>query len=209
MKYGFIAIEGNIGSGKTTLAGRLAVHYQAKSILEQFADNPFLPRFYEDKERYALPLELSFLTDRYHQLKEAFDGTAQEQQLVVADYTIIKTQLFARTNLNEDEFALFQRLTQIIKTNLPKPDLLIYLHAPVSKLQQQIRKRGRSYEQNITDDYLISIDQAYEHYLAQEDVKTLIVDTAVVDFNSDVYFDRLTAILASDDDFTEEGFSLK
>lgn len=196
MDYHFIAIEGNIGAGKTTLAHQLAAYYQAGLLLEQFTDNPFLPKFYKDKDRYAFPLELSFLAERYSQLKEELINR-NRQQPVIADYTITKSQLFARTNLGPDEYELFSRMAGIMKTTLPKPDLLIYLHAPVSTLQQRIRKRGRPYEQNIADAYLLEIEEAYRQYLDSEDLKALWIDAATADFNREDHFEQLTRQLAS------------
>ncbi|RYZ25724.1 MAG: deoxynucleoside kinase, partial [Sphingobacteriales bacterium] len=151
MKQHFIAMEGNIGAGKTTLAQKLSAHYGTRLILEEFADNPFLPLFYEDKERYAFPLELSFLSDRYNQLREILLSEKAPQQPIIADYTISKSQLFARNNLSAPEYELFLKMADIMKTTLPKPDLLIYLHAPIDRLQRQIQQRGRPYEQNISD----------------------------------------------------------
>jgi deoxyguanosine kinase len=190
MKYHFIAIEGNIGAGKTTLARQLAAHYQATLLLEQFADNPFLPLFYEHKAQYTLPLELSFLTDRYEQLKGAFKQHNPDQ-LLVADYTIFKSPLFAKNNLNEIEFALYQRIHNLIKTTLPKPDLILYLHTPIEKLQQQIRKRGRAYEQHISADYLEAIQAAYQQYFSQDAANLLWIDNAETDFNRPQDFNRL------------------
>jgi deoxyadenosine/deoxycytidine kinase len=209
MEYHFIAIEGNIGAGKTTLAHQLAAYYQARIILEQFADNPFLPKFYKDKERYAFPLELSFLAERYSQLKDTLLNRELFQQMIVADYTIIKSQLFARNNLNPDEYELFQRMAEIIKTQLPKPDLLIYLHTPIAKLQQQIRKRGRAYELNIADAYLEEIQEAYLQYLGHEEQRILMVDTAMADFNKPEHFRQLTGFLESGEQFRKKTLFIK
>ena len=209
MEYHFIAIEGNIGAGKTTLAHQLAAYYQARIILEQFADNPFLPKFYKDKERYAFPLELSFLAERYSQLKDTLLNRELFQQMIVADYTIIKSQLFARNNLNPDEYELFQRMAEIIKTQLPKPDLLIYLHTPIVKLQQQIRKRGRAYELNIADAYLEEIQEAYLQYLGHEELRILMVDTGKADFNKPEHFRQLTDFLESGEQFKRKTLFIK
>ncbi len=209
MEYHFIAIEGNIGAGKTTLAHQLAAYYQARIILEQFADNPFLPKFYKDKERYAFPLELSFLAERYSQLKDTLLNRELFHQMIVADYTIIKSQLFARNNLNPDEYELFQRMAEIIKTQLPKPDLLIYLHTPIGKLQQQIRKRGRAYELNIADAYLEEIQEAYLQYLAHEEMRILMVDTSMADFNKPEHFSQLTGFLESGEVFQRKTLFIK
>src|SRR5579883_2887812 len=153
--YRYIAIEGNIGAGKSSLANLLAKHFNARLILEEFADNTFLPKFYQDAERYAFPLELSFLADRYKQLKQISLSQDLFDQKIVSDYLFTKSKLFARINLNEAEYELFQKVFDIINPNLPNPDLLIYLNAPVSRLQQQIQKRGRAYEQNISKEYLL------------------------------------------------------
>lgn len=209
MNYHYIAIEGNIGAGKTTLAQKLAQHYNAGLILEQFADNPFLPKFYQDKERYAFPLELSFLAERYNQLKDTLLSPELFQQGVIADYTITKSQLFAHTNLNDDEYHLFQRVAGIIKTSLPKPDLLIYLQAPVSKLQQRIRQRGRSYEQNIADSYLESISEAYQQYIEEDDLKTLIIDITTTDFDQEDHFQQLVRFLDSKATFEKRSLLIK
>ncbi len=195
MEYRFIAIEGNIGSGKTTLAHRLAEHYNGKLILEQFVDNPFLARFYEDRDRYAVPLELSFLAERYNQLKAQLLNRDLFQELIISDYVITKSQLFARANLNEDEYDLFQRMAEIMKSNLPKPDLIIYLHAPIVKLQQQIKKRGRPYEQQIRDEYLEEIGAAYAAYLEQEKGRILHIDTTLLDSKIDEDLAQLITFL--------------
>lgn len=195
MEYRFIAIEGNIGSGKTTLAHRLAAHYNGKLILEQFVDNPFLAKFYEDRDRYAFPLELSFLAERYNQLKALLLNRDLFQELIISDYVITKSQLFARANLNEDEYDLFQRMAEIMKSNLPKPDLIIYLHAPIVKLQQQIKKRGRPYEQQIRDEYLEEIGAAYAAYLEQEKGRILHIDTTLLDSKIDEDLAQLIAFL--------------
>lgn len=197
MNYHFIAIEGNIGAGKTTLAQKLSTHYHSRLILEQFADNPFLPLFYKDKERYAFPLELSFLSDRYEQLRESLADTGAGHDLVIADYTIIKSQLFARHNLPDNEYELFLKMAAIMKTTLPQPDLLIYLHAPIDRLQQQIRKRGRPYEQNIEDAYLAGIEQSYQQYLNQENMNMLIINTDIIDLTRKDHFQLLIRILES------------
>jgi deoxyguanosine kinase len=182
MNYQFITIEGNIGAGKTTLAHLLSKHYNARLILEQFADNPFLPRFYENPSQYAFPLELFFMAERYKQLKELLQQKDMFQTLTISDYLFTKCLLFAKVNLSEDEFRLYQRLFEIIHQQLVQPDLLIYLHTPVSKLQKNIKKRNRSYEQNISDTYLFSIQETYTNYIKQHNIKTLFVDTSNADF---------------------------
>jgi deoxyadenosine/deoxycytidine kinase len=183
MKYSFITVEGNIGAGKTTLSHLLAKHYDARLILEQFADNPFLPKFYEDPKQYAFPLELFFMAERFKQLKELLQQRDLFQSVTVSDYLFTKCLLFAKVNLPPDEFSLYQRLFDIIHQQLVQPDILIYLHAPVTRLQQNIKKRGRSYEQSIPDEYLFSIQETYTRYIRQHNLKTLIVDASNADFS--------------------------
>src|SRR3954465_1802791 len=173
MDYHFVTIEGNIGAGKTTLAHLLARHFNARLILEKFDDNPFLPKFYENPSQYAFPLELFFMAERFKQLKDLLQQKDMFQTLTVSDYLFTKCLLFAKVNLPEDEFRLYQRLFEIIHQQLIQPDLLIYLHTPVSKLQQNIKKRNRPYEQKIPDDYLFSIQETYTHYIRQHNLKTL------------------------------------
>ena len=182
MKHHFITIEGNIGAGKTTLANLLSKHYNARLVLEEFADNPFLPKFYEKPEQYAFPVELFFMAERFKQLKELIQQTDLFQQLTISDYLFTKCLLFAKVTLPPDEFRLYQRLFDIIHQQLIQPDLLIYLHAPVSKLQENIRIRNRSYEQNIPDSYLQDLQDTYTHYLKNQAVPTLIVDVSQADF---------------------------
>ena len=182
MKYSFITIEGNIGAGKTTLSHLLAKHYNARLILEQFADNPFLPKFYENPSQYAFPLELFFMAGRFKQLKDLLQQKDLFQSVTISDYLFTKCLLFAKINLADDEFRLYQRLFEIIHQQLIQPDILIYLHAPVNKLQQNIKKRARSYEQNIPDDYLFSIQETYTNYIKHHNLKTIFVDASNADF---------------------------
>ena len=182
MNYQFITIEGNIGAGKTTLAQLLSKHYNARLILEEFADNPFLTKFYENQEQYAFPVELFFMAERFKQQKEFLQQKDLFQSLTISDYLFTKCLLFAKVTLPEDEFRLYQRLFDIINQQLTKPDILIYLHSPVAKLQANIKKRNRSYEQNIPDEYLFNIQETYTHYIKQHNIKTLFVDTSNADF---------------------------
>lgn len=182
MKYHFITIEGNIGAGKTTLAHILAKHFNARLILEQFADNPFLPKFYENPAQYAFPLELFFMAERYKQLKELVHTNDLFQTTTITDYLFTKCLLFAKVNLPEQEFRLYQKLFDIIDLQLVQPDILIYLHAPVSKLQHNIRKRNRSYEQAIPDEYLFNIQETYTNYIRQYNIRTIFVDVSNADF---------------------------
>jgi len=164
------------------LANLLAKKYNARLILEQFADNPFLPKFYENPGQYAFPLELFFMAERFKQLKELIQQKDLFQSVTITDYLFTKCLLFAKVNLPDDEFRLYQRLFDIILAQLVQPELVIYLHAPVSKLQENIRKRNRSYELNIPDDYLFSIQETYTHYIKQHNLKTLFVDASNADF---------------------------
>ena len=182
MKYNFVTIEGNIGAGKTTLAHLLSKHYSARLILEEFADNPFLPKFYENPQQFAFPLELFFMAERYKQLKDLLHTQDLFNSITISDYLFTKCLLFAKVNLPSDEFRLYQNLFDIIHQQLVQPDLLIYLHAPVSRLQQNIRKRNRSYEQQIADDYLFSIQETYTQYIKQHNIKTLFIDASNADF---------------------------
>jgi len=182
MNYHFITIEGNIGAGKTTLSHLLSRHFNARLVLEEFADNPFLPKFYENPKLYAFPLELFFMAERYKQLKDLIQQRDLFQHITISDYLFTKCLLFAKVNLPEDEFRLYQRLFEIIHQQLLQPDLLIYLHTPVSRLQQNIKKRNRSYEQNIPDEYLFSLQETYTHYIKQHNIKTLFIDASNADF---------------------------
>jgi deoxyguanosine kinase len=182
MNYHFIAIEGNIGAGKTTLAHMLARHFNARLILEQFADNPFLPKFYENPGQYAFPLELFFMAERYKQLKDLVYTADLFQSVTIADYLFTKCLLFAKVNLPEQEFRLYQNFFDILQSQIVQPDILIYLHASVSKLQSNIRKRNRPYEQAIPDNYLFSIQETYTHYIRQHNIHTLFVDVTNADF---------------------------
>ena len=182
MKYSFVTIEGNIGAGKTTLAHLLSKHFNAKLILEEFADNPFLPKFYENPSQYAFPLELFFMAERYKQLKELLQNRDLFQDVTISDYMFTKCLLFAKVNLPEEEYKLYQKLFEIINPQILQPELLIYLHSPVRKLQENIKKRNRSYEQSIPDDYLANLQDTYLQYIRQQNIKTLIVDTTGADF---------------------------
>jgi deoxyadenosine/deoxycytidine kinase len=185
MLYSHIAIEGNIGSGKTTLATMLANDIDARLVLEQFADNPFLPKFYSDPEKHAFPLELFFMAERYHQLKNLKEQDLFKPQ-IVSDYFFVKSKLFAQNNLKKDEMQLFNRLFDIMLSSLSKPDLLVYLYSDVERLQQNIKNRGRDFEQNISDEYLQNIQDKYLDFLRkQSDFPVLLLDVTNVDFVAD------------------------
>jgi deoxyguanosine kinase len=160
----------------------LSKKLNARLILEEFADNPFLPKFYENPQQYAFPLELFFMAERYKQLKDLLHTRDMFQTLTVSDYLFTKCLLFAKVNLPEEEFRLYQKLFEIIHAQMIQPELLVYLHAPVSKLQKNIKKRNRSYEQSIPDDYLYQIQDAYTQYIKLHNIKTLFIDVSNANF---------------------------
>lgn len=209
MNYHFISIEGNIGAGKTTLAHLLAKHFNARLILEQFADNPFLTKFYENPQQNAFPLELFFMAERFKQLKELVHTKDLFQSITISDYLFAKCLLFAKLNLPDQEFRLYHKLFEIIHNQLIQPDIVIYLHAPVSKLQENIRKRNRSYEQGISDEYLFNIQETYTNYIRQHHIKTLFVDAGNADFlGNEKHFKVLLDALERDYDEGRHYFSL-
>lgn len=179
----YLVIEGNIGAGKTSLAKQLAFDYNAKLILEQFAENPFLPKFYDNPERYSFPLELSFLAERYHQLNKELNNKDLFHPITIADYYFMKSLIFSKKTLSNDEYGLYRQIFNIIYNSIPKPDLFVYLHLPVNKLLENINKRARNYEKNIKADYLQSIQNGYFEFFKQSiDNKFLIIDTSNLDF---------------------------
>lgn len=196
MRHSYIVIEGNIGSGKTSLVELLSEKYGGRSVLEGFADNPFLPKFYDDPDRYGFAVEMSFLSDRYHQLNNELRQQSLFNENTFSDYSLSKSLIFARSNLEKEEFDLFQKMYQVMMSNLPKPDLLVYLHRDVSELQKNIHKRGRDYELNISDEYLQKIQESYFQFLKQQNLKMLIIDLNTMDFMSDKSaFDKICQIL--------------
>ncbi len=183
--YRFITIEGNIGAGKTTLSKKLAQNENRHLILEQFTDNPFLPFFYENKDRYAFPVELFFMAERHKQLQEELSQLNLFQEALISDYFFLKTLLFAKSNLNHQEFQLFQRLFKVLNASFPNPDLLVYLHRPIDALKENIKKRGRSFESDITDAYLMSIQRAYfDFFKSQMTFPILFLELGNKDFSS-------------------------
>src|SRR5690606_6354951 len=183
IKYNYIVIEGNIGAGKTTLASMIARDYNAKLILERFADNPFLPKFYNDPSRYSFPLELSFLADRYRQLKEELVEPDLFKSFTVADYYFMKSIVFSSKTLEQDEFSLYRQIFYIIYSSLPKPDLYVYLHVPPERLLKNIAMRGREYEKSITADYLSGIQESYFTFFRQnKENRYLVLDVSNIDF---------------------------
>lgn len=183
LQYKYIVIEGNIGAGKTTLATRIAEQFNANLVLERFADNPFLPKFYNDPGKYSFPLELSFLASRYKQLKDEVAGGDLFRSFTVADYYFMKSLVFAASTLEGDEYSLYRQIFYIIYSSLPKPDIYVYLHLEPSRLLSNIKKRGRIYEQNITGEYLQKIQDSYFSFFRQNpDNKYIIIDVNHLDF---------------------------
>ena len=175
--YKFIAIEGNIGAGKTTLSRMIHEESNCKLILEQFTDNPFLPFFYEDPTRYSLPVELFFMTERHKQLQKELSQSELFSEFIVSDYYFIKTLLFAKNNLNEEEYRLFKRLFNVLNSTFPEPELIVYLYRSVDNLLANIKNRGRDFEQSIKGEYLDSIQKAYLNYFKSiENIPVLVID---------------------------------
>jgi 2-amino-4-hydroxy-6-hydroxymethyldihydropteridine diphosphokinase len=182
-KYNYITIEGNIGAGKTSLATKIAQDFNAKLILERYADNAFLPKFYEDANRYAFPLEMAFLADRYQQISDDLAQLDLFKDFVVSDYYVIKSLIFSKITLGGDEFNLYRKLFQLMYKDIKKPELYVYLYQNTQRLQENIKKRGRDYEQHIEDDYLEKINAGYLEFLkSQNDFKVKIIDISDRDF---------------------------
>ena len=200
LKYDYLVIEGNIGTGKTSLSERISKDFQTRLVLERFAENPFLPLFYDQPGRYAFALELSFLADRYQQLNEELATQELFLQQTVSDYILSKSLIFANITLKNDECMLYQRLFHIINPHLPKPDLLVYLHKDVSLLKKNIKNRGRAYEQNIEEDYLKKLEGGYWDFFKQQTgTRILVVDTNNVDFvNSEKDYSNLISLIQED-----------
>ena len=186
MNYNYIAIEGTIGAGKTTLATRIAHDFNGKLLLEEFEGdkNPFLPKFYKEPDKYSFQLEMTFLALRFQQLKDKLGVLDLFHDFIISDYYVAKSLIFSRNNLQEDEYQLFSRFYNIIFSDMPKPELLVYLYSDVDRLQRNIHKRGRSYEQEISDAYLENIQQGYFDFLRQQqgNMRILLLDTNRLDF---------------------------
>ena len=193
----YVAIEGNIGAGKTSLATMISEDYNAKLITERFKDNPFLPKFYEDQHRYAFPLEMSFLADRHQQLLDDISQYDLFSDFVVADYDVYKSLIFAKVTLQEDEYSLYKKVFDIMYKELPKPDLYVYLYQNTERLLANIKKRGRIYEQNIEPEYLEKINRGYLNFIkSQQQINVKVIDISDMDFvahRSD-YINLLTTI---------------
>ena len=203
MKHHFIAVEGNIGAGKTTLSQLLSQHFNAKLMLEEFAENPFLTKFYENPKQYAFPLELFFLAERFKQQQDLIKTADLFQSVTISDYLFTKCLLFAKVNLPEEEYRLYQKMFDVFQQQLTAPDVLIYLHAPVNKLQSNIKKRNRKFEQSIPDEYLFKLQETYTSYIKQHSIKTIFVDASNADFlYNEAHFKLITDALEKD---IEEG----
>jgi deoxyadenosine/deoxycytidine kinase len=200
-KYNYVVIEGNIGAGKTTLAGRIAEQFNAHLILEHFADNPFLPKFYDDPEKYSFPLELSFLASRYKQLKEELVPQDLFKSFTVADYYFMKSLVFASSTLKGDEYKLYRQIYYIIYGSLPTPDIYVYLHLNPDRLIRNIEKRGRNYEKSITKEYLQKIQDSYFSLFRQNpENKYLIIDINEIDFvANDNHYTKIIDTIFFDD----------
>ncbi len=197
----FIAIEGNIGAGKTTLCNMLEKDFGAKLILEQFTDNPFLPSFYKKPERYAFQVELFFMTERHKQLQEYLSQRSLFQEFTISDYFFIKTLLFAKNNLIDEEYRLFKRLFDVLNNTFRKPDLLVYLHRPVEDLMKNIENRGRDYEKDIKPEYLLSLQNAYfDYFRTVTDIPVLIIDVEGANFwKKKKEYKQLVKLIRSED----------
>lgn len=197
-KFKYIAIEGNIGAGKTSLAMQLAGDLNAKLILERFKDNPFLPKFYKNQQRYAFPLEMSFLAERYQQLLEDITQFDLFNDCVVTDYDVFKSLIFAKVTLPEEEFNLYKKLFYLMNKELPKPDIYIYLYQNTERLLTNIKKRGRTYEQGIEAEYLQKINDGYVEFIKSRDNDNIkIIDVTELDFmmNREDYLAVLNEIM--------------
>jgi deoxyguanosine kinase len=188
MHYKYIAIEGNIGAGKTTLAQLLSEEHRGRLILEEFDENPFLSKFYHNQEKYAIQLEMSFLIDRYRQLNAILSQPSIFTSFTVSDYMLAKSQLFAKVNLTPEDYKLYSQFFHLIYKKLPKPEIIFYLHAETDQLQRNIRKRGRPYEQGINRHYLGKIERIYFEYFKQTPgLKVVVIDVNDKDWVSDMY----------------------
>jgi deoxyadenosine/deoxycytidine kinase len=191
-RYRYIVVEGPIGAGKTSLTHKLAEHLGADTLLENAGDNPFLPRFYQEPKRYALPTQLHFLFDRTRQLRDLAQGDLFRAG-TVSDFLIDKDMLFARLNLDDDEFELYQKVYADLAPQAPTPDLVIYLQAPIDALQERVRRRGIEFEQGMDADYLQRLANSYSEFFHRyEAAPLLIVNTRNLNFaQSEADFDLL------------------
>jgi deoxyguanosine kinase len=199
-KYNFIAVEGNIGAGKTSFCNRIAEDFNCQVILESFEDNPFLQEFYRNPERYAFPVELFFMTERHKQLQEGLLKPELFKQGTISDYFFLKTLLFAKNNLNDQEHRLFSRIFGVLNATFPKPNLLVYLHRSVENLQVNIEERGRAYEKDISAEYLKQIQNTYfEFFRTEMTIPIVIIDVEKADFlKNQATYDKLLDLLSQD-----------
>ena len=197
MSINYLVIEGNIGAGKTTLAQMISEKFNAKLVLEQFADNPFLPKFYENQEQYSFPLEMAFLAERYNQLNRELSHFDLFSTFTVSDYYFMKSLIFAQNTLQPDEYNLYRQFFTIIYDKMPRPDLYVYLHKDTDLLLRNIARRGRNYETNITKDYLEKISIGYFNFFKQQlDFPILIIDTNGIDFvNRTEDFEKMVSVI--------------
>ena len=200
-QYNYIVIEGNIGAGKTSLARLLADKFNARLILERLNENPFLPGFYTNPEKYSFSLELSFLAERYHQLNNELHNRDLFQPLTITDYYLMKSLIFSRTNLSEDEYQLYRKIFNIISNNMVKPDLYVYLHLSLDHLIRNIKNRGRHFEQKIQKDYLVKIQEGYmDFFKQQKDLPIVMIDANDLDFCNKVSdFEKIAEIIFEKD----------
>ncbi len=197
--YNYICVEGNIGSGKTSFATMLKEEYNCELILEEFQDNPFLPLFYKDKDRYAFSVELFFMTERYKQMQRQLLNKSMFSDFTISDYSFVKSLLFAKNNLIEEEYRLFIKLWNVLSTSFPRPDILVYFHRDVPTLKKFIDIRGREYEQYIKDDYLQNIQNTYFEYFRNIlTFPVLIIDLNTINFVQDgAHYEAIKRIIAS------------
>jgi deoxyguanosine kinase len=200
-QYNYIVIEGNIGAGKTSLAGLLADKFNARLILERLNENPFLPGFYANPEKYSFSLELSFLAERYHQLNDELQNRDMFQPLTITDYYLMKSLIFSRTNLSADEFQLYRKIFNIISSQIVKPDLYVYLHLNLDNLIRNIKNRGRHFEQKIQKEYLVKIQEGYmDFFKQQKDLSIVMIDANELDFCNKISdFEKIVEIIFEKD----------
>ncbi len=197
IKNRFVVIEGNIGAGKTTLSKRVAEDLNARLVLETFEDNPFLPKFYNNQERYAFPLELSFLAARYKQLKSDLEQGDLFNSLTIADYYLMKSFIFARITLPDDEFQLYRQFFDMIRCFSAKPDVLFYIHRDVEVLKSNILSRARSYESNIDENYLLSVTRGYFNYFKEvRDFPVVVIDATYADFHVQSHYNQFVDLMS-------------